>query len=64
MNNQTTQQAPKTQSHEETMNGLQNIIHAINLHPTYNPEEEAYIISLHDLISEARAKQKQAMRTQ
>lgn len=36
---------------------LQTILNAINASPTYTIKEEAYILELHELINEARARQ-------
>jgi hypothetical protein len=56
MNNE--QQTTEIRHDKTTVESLQNIINAINANPTYTIKEEAYIIELHELMSEARAREK------
>jgi hypothetical protein len=38
--------------------GIRRILDAIDAHPTYTPEEETYVLSLLDLLGDARAQLK------
>jgi hypothetical protein len=41
-----------------TVESLQNILNAINANPTYTIKEEAYVLELHELMNEARARER------